>query len=167
MQLDKKYRIEKAVSTETSRENLQNIWITRHHAFATDGHILAAVPITTEKVDTEGWLTTDALKLARKAKGTDTLSIELNGCQKLSDGTMLIRPTENKFPAIQGILMGAFRSRAFRIAFNASYLKDLADALGTEEIILEISKPDEAILVRPKETGRRERGLLMPIRIKQ
>ena len=94
MQIDKKYRLEKVVSKDPAREHLQNIWVTKHHAFATNGMILAAIPITADKEDTPGWLSSDALKLARKQSSTDDIRIELNGVQKLPDGTTILRPDE-------------------------------------------------------------------------
>jgi DNA polymerase III sliding clamp (beta) subunit (PCNA family) len=44
-------------------------------------------------------------------------------------------------------------------------LKDLSNALGTEELILEFSSPSDAILVRPLHPEDGVRGVLMPVRI--
>ena len=167
MQIDKKYKLEKVVSKDPAREHLQNIWITKHHAFATNGMILAAIPIAQDKDDTAGWLSADALKLARKQSSTDDIRIELNGVQKLPDGTTLLRPDDsNTFQKIAPILMRSYRHRKSSIALNARLLKDLADALGTEEIVLEIGKSsDEALLVRSMAKGNDARGLIMPIRM--
>ena len=46
MIIDKKYRLEKVVSRDSNRENLQNIWVSKRNTMATDGKILALVPIT-------------------------------------------------------------------------------------------------------------------------
>ena len=51
----------------SNRENLQNIWVSKRHAMATDGKILALVPITFDKDDETGWMTPDALKLAKES----------------------------------------------------------------------------------------------------
>lgn len=165
MQIDKKYKLEKSVSKDPTRENLQNIHVTKHHAFATDGRILAAVPVQTDGDDTIGWLTPDALKIGRKRSEGDTVNIELNGTQKLADGTMLLRPTDHRFPTIMPILMRAHRNRQMRVGLNVRYLKDLSDAMGADEIVLEIGKSDEAILVRPAAKSNSAVGLIMPIRI--
>ena len=100
MQIDRKYKIEKAVSTDTLRENLQNVFVSKRHAVATDGKILAIVPVQTDKEDEAGWLTPDALKHARKVsgKGLDSVRIGLNGAQILPDGTVMTRPEEHKPP---------------------------------------------------------------------
>jgi hypothetical protein len=165
MQIDKRYKIEKVVSKDPTRENLQNIHVTKRHAFATDGRILAAVPIMAEKGDTEGWMTPDVLKIGRKCSKSDSVSIELNGTQILADGTILVRPMEHRFPTITHILMSAHRNRQLRVGLNVRYLKDLADAIGADEVVLELGKPDEAILVRPASKSNSALGLIMPIRI--
>lgn len=167
MHIDRKYRLEKAVSTDESRENLQNIWVSRRHAMSTDGKILALVPITTEKDDEPGWLSPDALKFGRKAtgKGFDSVRIGLNGTQVLQDGTILRRPTDVKPPRVIQILMAAHRKRSYRLGLNAVYLKTLSEAMGCEEVVLEIGKPDEAILVKPLHPDGSIAGLIMPIKI--
>ena len=169
MQIDKKYRLEKAVSTDESRENLQNIWVSRRHAMATDGKILALVPITSEKDDEPGWMSPDALKFGRKAtpKGIDSVRIGLNGTQILQDGTILRRPSDIKPPRVLQILMAAHRKRSYRLGLNAAYLKTLSEAMGCEEVVLEIGKPDEAILVKPLHPDGSIAGLIMPIKINE
>jgi DNA polymerase III sliding clamp (beta) subunit (PCNA family) len=167
MNIDKRFKLEKCVSTDPSRVRMQNVHVTRRHAFATNGHILAAVPVESQKDDSEGWLTVDALKLARKVtpKDSDHISIILNGQQILSDGTTLARPeTVESFPRVGHLLLQTLRHRTLRIGVNADYLKNLALALGSEEIILEIGKPDTAIAVRPVHDNGAV-GVIMPIRL--
>ncbi len=168
MNIDKKYRLEKCVSTGPSRVNLQNIHVTRSHAYATNGKVLAAVPVQTEKDDTPGWLTLDGLKLARKVtpKDSDHIKIILNGQQILSDGTTLARPeTAEQFPKVGRLLLQTLRHRTMRVGINAAYLRDLAAALGAEEVILEIGKADSAIAVRPVQESNKAVGVIMPMRL--
>jgi DNA repair protein RadC len=47
------------------REVFRGAIVTQRHAIATNGHILAIVPIKTEESDTQGSLSVDALKLGR------------------------------------------------------------------------------------------------------
>jgi DNA polymerase III sliding clamp (beta) subunit (PCNA family) len=169
MQIDKRYKLEKAVSKDSSRENLLNVHVTRRHAVATNGHILAIVPVKSEKDDTPGWLTPDALRLARKMapKGIDNIDIILNGQQILPDGTTMARPNGDvRAPRIFSILRRSHNDRKFKVGINASLLKDLSEAIGAEEIVLEISKPDQAILVKPVRGEDGTAGLIMPVRIK-
>jgi hypothetical protein len=56
MEINKKYKLEKAVSIDPMRESLLNIFITRRHAIATNGHILAIVPVKSDDTDTPGAL---------------------------------------------------------------------------------------------------------------
>jgi hypothetical protein len=67
MEISRKYKLEKAVSTDPHRTQLHNIFITKHHAMVTNGHILAVVPMKSEDTDVPGLLSPDALKLGRKA----------------------------------------------------------------------------------------------------
>jgi len=169
MKIDKKYRLEKAISKDESRENLANISVTRRHAIGCDGKMIAIVPVEFEEGDEAGWLTPDALKLARRVnpKGLDTIRIILNDSQDLPDGSTVKRPNFDEIhpPKMLQILLKAHRGRTFRVGINAGMLKSLSEALGTEELILEFGSPDEAILVRPVHTEEGVRGVLMPVRL--
>lgn len=167
MQIERRFKIEKAVSTDPTRENLQNVFISRRHAMATDGKILAIVPVTCEKDDEAGSLTPEALKLARKVsgKGLDSVCIGLNGAQILPDGTVMQRPSDHKPPRIFHLLRKAYQGKYYRIGINAGYLKDLADALGSEELVLECGNPTEAVMVHPLKQEEGCVGLIMPIRL--
>jgi hypothetical protein len=166
MQIDKQYKLEKAVSKDQSRENMQNIWTTKHHAFATNGTILAAVPVTNEKDDTTGWLTPECLKLARRGvNGSDAIAISLNGQMTIPGGMTLPRPTESRFPHIFRLLRHALSNRKVRFALNAGHLRNLSEAIGSEEVIIELGNTDEAIVIRPLHESNSALGLVMPIRI--
>ena len=168
MQIERKYRIEKCVSTDPTRENLQNIYVSERQAFATNGHYLAIVPSQFEKEDTIGWLTAGALKLARRVtpKSSDTIHIELNGTQTLPDGTVMARPGNDvRPPQLFDILKQAKMNRKYKIGLNAGYLRDLAEALGTDELVLELGAPDKPIQVTPLHGEEGTTGLPMPIRI--
>ena len=167
MQIERKYKMEKCASTDVSRPNLQNIYISRRHAMSTNGRILAIVPVQGQEDDEIGWLSPDALKHARKvsAKGLDSVQIVLNGAQVLPDGTIMSRPEGVNPPHTFRILRQAHIDRKYRIAVNAAYLKHLSDALGNEELILEVGDPNSAILVRPVHSEAGTVGLIMPIRL--
>jgi hypothetical protein len=167
MQIDRSYKIEKCVSTDPNRENLGHIFVTKRHAMATNGTVLALVPITSEPDDTAGLMSAEALKAARKQTTARMGSIEisLNGSQQLKDGTKIPRPTNVKQPRIFHLLRGAHRDRQYKIGLNATMLKTLADALGSEEVILDFGTQTSAILVSPKQSTDGAIGLIMPIRI--
>ena len=169
MKIDKKYRLEKAVSTDESRTNLTNISITRRHAIACDGRMIAIVPVEVDEGDEAGWLSPDALKLARRVnpKGLDTIGIILNGTQELPDGSTIKRPSFDEVhpPKMLQILLHANRGRTFRIGINASMLKSLSEAIGSEEVVLEFGSPTETILVHPVHYEEGVCGVLMPVRL--
>jgi hypothetical protein len=167
MQIDTKYKLEKAVGLDDTRPALQNIRITKRHAFVTNGHILAIVPIKTEATDTPGWLTPDAMKLGRKlGRHTGEITIHLDGKQVLADGTALPRPDEETPPKLFHILRPALQEKKkFVIGLNVKELKDLCDALGTEKVELSFHHPEKAVLVRPIERDAKEIGIIMPIRL--
>jgi len=167
MQIERKVKIEKCASTDESRPNLNNIYISRRHAMSTNGRILAIVPVQVQEDDEIGWLSPDALKHARKvsAKGLESIQIVLNGAQILPDGTIMSRPEGENPPHTFRILKDAHSNRKYRIGINASYLKDLSDALGNDELILEVGDPNSAILVRPVHSESGPIGLIMPIRL--
>jgi hypothetical protein len=168
MEINKKYKLEKAVSTDSLRPALQNISISRTHAMATNANILAIVPVTMAKDDTPGWLTPDALKLGRKVspKSEEAMTITLNGKQILPDGTQMARPgNDEQPPDIAGILHSAKMNRKFKFGINVQLLKDLSDAIGSEEVVLELAQADKAILVRPVQSKAGEHGIIMPVRL--
>jgi hypothetical protein len=67
MEISRKYKLEKAVSTDPHRTRCTTSLITKHHAIVTNGHILAVVPVKSDDTDVPGLLSIDALKLGRKA----------------------------------------------------------------------------------------------------
>ena len=78
----------------------------------------------------------------------------------------MTRPNgEEKPPRIFRILREAQRDRVYKVAMNPAYLKDLSDALGTEEVVMEFGEPDSAVLVRPLRGEPGTVGLLMPVKI--
>jgi hypothetical protein len=167
MQIDRNYKLEKCVSTDPNRENLGNIFVTQRHAMATNGTVLALVPITSELEDTNGLMSADALKAGRKITPArmGSIDISLNGSQQLKDGTKIPRPEDCKPPRIFHLLRHAHRDRQYKIGLNATMLKTLADALGNEEVVLEFGSATSAILVTPKQQTPGTMGLIMPIRI--
>ncbi len=167
MQIDKRYKIEKAVSTDSNRESLQNVFVSKRHALATDGRILAIVPVTTDGEDEPGWMSPDALKHARKVsgKGLDSIRIGLNGAQILPDGTTMQRPEKHNPPRVFSLLRKAHQGKYYKIGINAAYLKNLADSLGSEELVLMCGQPTEAVLVKPIKGDPGTVGLIMPILI--
>ena len=167
MHIAHKYKIEKCVSSDPNRTTMTNIFVTKRHAMATNGHILAIVPVAFDSGDTEGWLTPAALTQTRKMtpKSLGDLAISLNGEQVLSDGTKIIRPNEEQPPKFAPLVEKARKDRKFKIGLNATLLKSLADALGSDELILNFGSPEAAVMVTTLQPETETMGLLMPLRI--
>jgi hypothetical protein len=169
MQIDKKYRLEKAVCTDETRTNLTNISITRRHAIACDGRMIAIVPVEVDEGDEAGWLSPDALKLARKVnpKGLDTIRIVLNGTQELPDGSTIKRPSFDDVhpPKMLQILLHAHRGRTFRIGSMLPCSNHSPKPSVLKRVVLEFGSPTETILVRPVHHEDGVCGVLMPVRL--
>jgi hypothetical protein len=80
---------------------------------------------------------------------------------------LLPRPNGDNPPKLYSILRDAQKKRKYKFGINVGLLKDLSDALGTDEVLLELSAPDKAILVRPLKDNAGEKGLIMPILIRE
>ena len=138
---------------------------------ATDGKIMAIIPVEADKAE-QGFLTAAALKAARKlAKRSDTAELTCNGNFTLTDGSTLPRPTEHsegKAPFIQyrNVLPKEDRQTTMRIGLNAALLAKLAEALGTDALVLEIETAKSCIVVKPiHNPGDARMGLIMPINV--
>ena len=172
MKINPNYKLEQAV--DESKPRLAFIHVTKHHAVATNGYILAVVPAQLEENDTQGWLTSKILKAARKLcrSRSNTVDIGLNGSQTLIDGSQCPRPEyakeqDNTPHKIGAMLTDAARNSHFTIGIDASKLSQLADALGTDKLALTFStSPKHSIFVRAIEDSKAY-GIIMPINVSQ
>lgn len=174
MKINSRYKMESCVlGNEPTRPALQMILVTKRHAVATDGKILAVVPIETEKEDAFGYLPPKVLTAARKVdKKQDEIEIRANGAFILSDGTSFPRPDDElvgSYPKLAGVVSVIREPEIFSVAFDASLLSDLCSALGTSEVTLSFADGDrKAIRVRPTKVDEEGPwGLLMPQRKSQ
>jgi DNA polymerase III sliding clamp (beta) subunit (PCNA family) len=76
------------------------------------------------------------------------------------------RPMSTTPPQTERVVLDAQTGRTFTVALNASYLKDIAEALGSDELLLSFRSPDSSILVRPVGEEDGSLGLLAAIHIK-
>jgi DNA polymerase III sliding clamp (beta) subunit (PCNA family) len=159
MKIHAKIKIEAACEDEKgTRDVLKNPYLEVHrdgeraNLVATNGKILAVIPVEPEPGDTSGHVPVDALKTARKGAKGD-VSIGCNGAVTLPGGVTMLRPDEGEYPEWRQVLPDQNRELKIRIGLNISLLKDLADAMGTEGLILEIADADQPVTVRPTGTG--------------
>lgn len=172
MKIAKEARIEKMVypAKGVGREVLKHVYVEQDGegkpvAVATDGRMLACVPVELEPGDTAGLVTVEALTQARKlARSGEMAQVEANGCLKLANGATLPRP-ELQYPNWRQVVpQGEPR---FRFALSAERLLAIAQALGAKEsqVVLEFTDELSPVRVRAVGCNSEALGVLMPVRM--
>lgn len=167
-------KIEKAVAKEGVRTYLNAPYFTGEGIVATNGHILAYVPVIHDDGEFAGHIPLDAFKHARKAKLHDIELNNGNGNCAVA-GVQFPRVDLGKYPDWQQIakapLEVANASGATSITFDARLLWDLAQAISTNprqpivRLTFDASKPDyqkAAIHVLASRGDDGAYGLIMP-----
>jgi DNA polymerase III sliding clamp (beta) subunit (PCNA family) len=173
MKLKKECKIELIASKDATRHILCNPYLEGSKLIATDGRRLVMIPVEREEGDSDGPVDCCALKLSRKTVSGEKLSkISANGCLKVQtkDGEITM-PRKNldgySFPQWQKVLPDPKRG-GVKIALNAQYLYEMAQAFGGDSVTIEVLDATSPILV--KGTGENyiegSIGVLMPVRIK-
>lgn len=176
MKLPKNYQIEKAASKDATSYTLANAYLSLTDAagqaspvmVATDGRMMAIVPVETTPDDTEGPLTPEQCKLAR----TELLGVEADKTRvTCTDGRTLPRVTAEKagsYPNWRQVVPQKDRPVKFRVALDPALLLSLAQAIGvTKEdkiVILEFQDEISPIVVKTIKAST-ARGVLMPVRL--
>jgi DNA polymerase III sliding clamp (beta) subunit (PCNA family) len=183
MKIDRNYQLDKATSKDELRVSLQHILLEKEYAVATDGRILAKVPI--ENHELRGLLNSKAISTARKMQKTADLDIRLinntasiikmdkNGAHDASETVELKRyradedGTEPMYPNWKSVVPK--HERPHRFGFEVQYLIDLAQAIGADKVVFEVDVANNtrAIIVKPWDVSNKARGLIMPLRIDQ
>lgn len=167
MKLRRKYRPELIASKDATRFVINDLQISEHEGkpvlVATDGRKLVVVPVALEENE-KGRLPKAALIFARKhANRKDDITMRLNGKVEFPNGWTMPLLEEGNYPTWQQVVPSK-ESRKTRIAFNARFLYELAQAMGAEEVVLHMGDPMEAIIVEPGVSDG-EFGVLMPCRL--
>jgi len=195
MRIDPRFKLDLAVSRE-DRPAIQHVYVHRRAtdgrptAVATDGHILALVPVeptmnaetgaeTSEvpPVTEPGLLIPpDALKHAQKKANHGQLSLavgEQNGKPQRAvstpDGRGWAIPTGEDaptYPDYPNVLPDEGRPSGYRVTLDAQLLFNLARALGASDhhVTLEFGKSNlDAIRVTPANPVEDEFGILLPV----
>lgn len=136
---------------------------------ATDSYKLARIPVEVEADDKEGFVPVSALKAAREAK---TFEVAVNGdvVAEVEGGQLtLTQPKTGTFPDVPSILPK--EKIAFEVGINATFLKDLTDAIGAQENVRlsfvadDDGKPNPLKPIQVGILGNDAIGLLMPVRL--
>lgn len=149
MQLEKRFRLHKATTKEANRYAMDAVSVELATdgdpvqvigeerpalAVATNGRILAVVPVGLEEGDEPGFLPRQALVEACKGSKGQPATIRANGSIEVVSGKNLTvheRPdADAEFPRWRAIFPERSKLGAFRVSFNPRYLLDLAEAIG-------------------------------------
>ena len=169
MKIKKECKIELVASKDKTRLALNNPYLQGSNLIATDGHRLVAIPVEREDGDSDGFIDCSAFKLARKTS-SEFSKISANGCLKVhtKDGEITMQRSfkDINFPQWQKVLPNADR-KGIKIGLNAEYLYQMAEALGTKKVTIEILDADSPIIVKGANQNYIEGsiGVLMPVRI--
>ena len=134
MRLPKACQIELAASGDVARNFCYpQLDVERKRIVATDGRILACVPVEVEDGDTSGRVSPEALKASRKASGP--LGVPTLACGErliTSDGTLFKRPDNDSFPPVDQVIPEYRPGTAgtVSICLDPALLMALAKALG-------------------------------------
>ena len=175
MKLAKIHKLESVVSKDDTRPAIMQPFIQGGRAIATDGKMLASVPIETEEgEEVEGMrIPVDALKAARKATlklfPDSTLTLTEKSASVLSGASFPVLHHEVTLPKVAEIVSAKLEKEeaAFCVTLDIDLLKRLSEALGTEKITLCFKDDKSVITVLPSGLENRDNksfGLLMPIR---
>jgi DNA polymerase III sliding clamp (beta) subunit (PCNA family) len=165
-------RIELAASTDPSRYTLQSVKVDveKKRIMATDGYILAVLPVEVSDKDHSGLITTSSIKQLRameKRKKPLGIEITLNGKVTATGGgeTAEFPLGEGQFPNAEAVIPN-YEGPA-TISFDAELLYRLAKAMIEPGrplcVSLTVKDPMSSVLVKAKGVPEAV-GVLMPIR---
>lgn len=142
MQIARECQIEAAASKDDTRFNLTHLYLDGSTLVATDGHMLAAVPVALDDHDATGYVTREALTTARKVWKRGPTFLLVNGSQAIPGGATYPRPNMadvGAFPDWRQIVpkmpAGAPKGEMARIRNNAMITLRHMKGAGRERVI--------------------------------
>ena len=171
MILNKKYKIRLACSTDETRYSLNHPIVTdKNTMVATDGRILAVVPVELDKNDKVGYIRREAIEDAHKKtlKQESVVKIDLSNKESipaLSEVLGSYSRRVGEFPKYEQIIeTNSHLETKATVTFSIDRLMNLCKALGIEEsVTLEIKGELEPIKVTTSNDDK-VYGLLMPMK---
>jgi len=159
MKIPKKCKLNRAAGKPNeSRFSMENVLLDvdakgRGRLIATNGRVLAVVPVDEVGDDTGGMVPATAIAEAVKGSG-EFVNVEANGCVRypVKGGTMEVeRPSESdsgEFPKWKQVVPKG--EVVHRLALNPQLLLDVAAAIGSgESVVLEYREEGGPLVVRP------------------
>jgi len=173
MKLSKLHKLESACSKDETRPTITQPFVQGGRAIATDGRILASVPIeTTEGEDVEDKrIPIDALKAARKATlkifQNATLTLDEKACTLPNGAVYPVLHLEQggSLPRVAEIVSAKLTKddSTFHVTLDLALLERLSEAIGCQKVTLCFKDSKSIITVLPYEANGAF-GLLMPMR---
>lgn len=178
MRIDKLFQVEKASAKEPGRYAMNSVKFERDCAamngpalIATDGRVLAMVPVAADDADADGLIPREAFSEARRGafKRSPDVEIVANGSVKFMGklGPMELQRADAEFPRYGDLAAKALKQTpAIVVGLNPAFLLALAQAIGIDErnpaVSLAITSADKPIIVRVVRTGAQGVGIIMP-----
>lgn len=137
MIIDNKYKIEKAASTDETRLSLMDPRLDLQDKkgpvmVATDGKILAVIPVTVDEKDVAGMVPIEALLCGRKAGkvlGQTQLLLEKDTAKEAMTSATYRRSSDLSYPNWRQVIPNSARSEV-KLSFDIRLLAKLANAIG-------------------------------------
>jgi len=175
MKIAKIHKLEAACSKDDTRPGITQPFVQGKRCIATDGKMLASVPIEVEEgEEVEGKkIPLDALKAARKASGKlwpdMPFTFSETHCSILGSASFPLHHVDVSAPRVAEIVSSKLEKEeaTFCVTLDVDLLKRLSEALGTEKVTLCFKDEKSVITALPSGTENRDNkafGLLMPIR---
>lgn len=183
MKLPKNCKVESIVSDDKARLVLSQPYLDRENGVvvSTNGKAMAIVPVECDETDVSGHIPVEMVKLSRKtAWGKLTVGEMSVGQESVRVKDVSVkRPELGTYPKWEQVIPKAEpegKAKRIRFGINAEMLRSLSQALGSDEVSLEIEFDTEgrykdevcaAIRVQPlgaPESGRAY-GVIMPMRL--
>lgn len=154
MKFSRSAKIESAVKADQSRYEMRHVYLdvtepATSEAFgsgrmiATNGQMLAIVPVVIEEHDVAGFVTVEALKAARKAGVRyHEATLKANGSLSIPNGASYPRPTDGErapTDRVLAIVPAEKTPGSVTMRFNANLLATLASAIGADDGFVEIT----------------------------
>ncbi len=178
MKLHTSLKPELIASKQKHREAITEPWLEidekGSRIIATNGFSLVVIPCETTPEDHPGRVSGDVLKVARKKAGRDKIaSVALNGVAKFNEEETAKRSNVDPglvIPPWRAVVPNNDPEKVLRVGINAKQLADLAEAMGTDCVALEIVDGKTCIIVRPSASPAAPpspdaMALIMPCRI--
>lgn len=170
MIIEKCYKIFRAAVSGESKEIVETFaYFTGREMIATNGRMLAIVPVRADDGDVPGLVSRKALEEARKLdrKGKEIQVLLQETDQKIGQDITIKRVVDLAYPfqKIEKTMQDAEDAISLtEISLDPDLLVRLADAMGTRGAVkLRVCGRGQPIEVIPLEGDRLSRGLLMPI----